>query len=786
MMNKQNVLKKAFSVSAQIGKMWGKASGYTAVKTFLHRAQQFAVCAILARSSILNGYAPFGAAMVGAVCTVSGGFAAILGAFLGYLVLSSTVGGVGAAAAALLIVAFRHVFADFDFVTGPWFMPCVTTASLAACEFVFLPPMHFTAAIMFMCMLMLTFGCTYFYRILLQPPREEGILRPTALLVLLATVLLSVSDITIGGIISPARICALVLVMGAAYTGGSAIGAAAGVALGITMDTAYGNGALFTCTYGFGALIGGGFRSMQRQIFAAVYLCAGTAAALLGAQTSVFVSAIGEGILAAIVFAAVPETIWLYLRETMIPRPRELSEAVRRVQIGARRYAAEAAQAFYDLYLSMSSGMRQGKHAANEDTREVFDRAAEKVCCKCSLCGSCWERNYINTLSALNDVSVTMMQRGRVYAADFPTHFSARCIQFPEFVQAVNETLAVLQQRREYEAKCEENRSLLAQQYAGLTGILRRLGNDLSQEVTTLPAREKQVRRYAAAFGQIEQVAVYRDGNGRLRIELGGTEVTTLLQQKEGFTAGLSALLGIGLTLPEKICDELGVRLLLREQAAFRVVVGMAQRKKKEESVSGDTGRYFMTENGQACLMLSDGMGTGEQAAQDSGAVIEQMERFLRAGVEIREILHTIAPAFRLQSDGMRFVTLDLLTVDLYTGRAESVKCGAAPSYMQTGGGLTRLMSQSLPIGLEENSAAAESVPLRFSHGDVYVMLSDGITDGVQDSWIVDKLNERTGDSPKELAQQLMAAAKERGSQDDMTVMVLRVERVHDKETYIP
>ncbi len=777
-MDKQHLYEKTFTLSARLGHLFGRVYHISAVKQLLLAAQQFALCAVLARGTIFGEYAPFGVAMVGAVCVVSSGFGAVLGAFFGYLILTSSISGVGNSAAVLLTMACSHIFSDFNCVTSAWFMPLVATACFGACSFVFLPPMTASTAAIFICILVLTFGSAYFYRISLLPPNEDSVmLRPGALLVLLTTLLVSVSDLSVGGIVTPARVAALTLVMGATYVGGSSAGTAAGIAFGVTMDAAAGRSALFACTYGFGALISGGFRGGNRQVFAAIYLCAGTAAALLGAEHPLFVSSIAEGILAAVFFAVIPTHVWLYLRETLLPSQPELTDAVRRIRTNARRYAGDAAQAFYEMYLGMSSGLTQGRRTASEDTREVFDHAAEQICCKCSLCASCWEHDYIGTLNALNDVSLAMLQRGRAQAADFPSHFSARCIRFPEFVRAINETFVLLQQKREYQSKCEENRSLLAQQYAGLTGILQHLGTDLSQDVVTLPARERQVRRYAAAFGTIEQVAVYRDGSGRLRIELGGRQLDAFLTQKDGFAAGLAALLGIGLTEPEQICDELGPRLLLREQAPFRAIIGIGQRKKPGESVSGDTGRYFVTESGVACMLLSDGMGTGELAARDSRTVLGHLERFLRAGLDIRDALQTVAPAFRLQNDGTRFVTLDMLTVDLYSGRAETLKCGAAPAYLRTGGNITRLNGQALPIGLMENGEMGESVPLRLVHGDVYVMLSDGINDGFEDGWVMDMLLTRISDGPKELAAQLVTAAASRGGQDDMTALVLRIEK---------
>ncbi len=59
----------------------------------------------------------------------------------------------------------------------------------------------------------------------------------------------------------------------------------------------------------------------------------------------------------------------------------------------------------------------------------------------------------------------------------------------------------------------------------------------------------------------------------------------------------------------------------------------------------------------------------------------------------------------------MRFTTLDAFTLDLFSGRAENLKCGAAPTYMQLNGRWTILPGTALPIGLAEEDELGDAVP---------------------------------------------------------------------------
>ena len=684
-------------------------------------------------------------------------------------------------AAALLVLCVMSVCTGLDVVRRPWFAPAAAAAAGTACTFVFLPfgeELRAPVVMTFLAVQGMTFGACRVYGAALAPPREDSDWRrPVTLLAVTATVLLSVSDLSLFGLFAPARAASLLLVLGTAYLGGPAAGAAAGVAFGAVMDLGVGEGALFTCCYGLSATAAGLFREGGRGKFALCAFASGLCAAMLGTGSDLFIPMLSELTAAVLLFASLPEAVWNALRRTLLPESLIGTKTRLRLRRAAGQCATEAAQAFYELYLAMLNGAAEGRAAGDENLKVVFDRASDRVCRNCVLCAQCWQKDYVSTLAALNDVTQPMLARGRAEMQDFPYHFTARCVHLPELIRAINSALFALRERQSMRRQQEENRSLLARQYAGITDILRQLGAEVTQDVTAQPMMEKQVRRYAAAFGWIDRVCAVRDAQGRLIIELYGDGTPDILRQGEGFAAGLSALLGVGLTEPKAAQNEFGDYIELHERAPFRAVVGIGRQQRSGVSVSGDTGCWFLTDAGVACLLLADGMGSGAAAAQDSRMLAGSMERFLRAGISLTDALGAVSPALRLRSDGTRFVTLDALTLDLFTGQAESLKCGAAPSYVRTGGRWSVLAGKSLPVGLSDEKNQYQSVPLRLGHGDLFILVSDGVSDGLDDNWVRELLREHGGEGPKELAARLVTEAKGRGSDDDRTAIVMRVEK---------
>lgn len=151
----------------------------------------------------------------------------------------------------------------------------------------------------------------------------------------------------------------------------------------------------------------------------------------------------------------------------------------------------------------------------------------------------------------------------------------------------------------------------------GITDILRQLGAEVTQDVTAQPMMEKQIRRYAAAFGWIDRVCAVRDAQGRLIVELYGDGIADILRQGEGFSAGLSALLDVALTEPREMENEFGTCLEMHERAPFRAVVGIGQAAALGRFGLGDSGCWFLTDAGvAAAARRRHGLGRGRRAGQ--------------------------------------------------------------------------------------------------------------------------------------------------------------------------
>lgn len=734
------------------------------------------LAAVLSGATVFGASAPFGVALVGAAGSGLCGAAALLGACFGYLAMLDFSSGLRYASACVLTFAVAFAFYDLKPMRRPWAMPLVAGLFNGFTGFIVLSQAGWRTVdvIWFLLEVLLTVAASWCYRLVLLPmrtSRTDRLLTPARRaggLVLLCTAAMALSPLYLYKDISLGRILSVLLVLSAAWRGGVSTGAVAGVAAGVSMDLAAAGTPLYTMAYGISGLTAGLRRGKGRPGCALVYALTNAAAVLWTWDQGLRLSILYEVLFACLAFLLIPERLLRRLGVWLAPdAPGPVDLQGRQL---ARQKLEDTARAFRTLCDSLRSAFRPPEN--DNDVATVFDRTASRVCRSCSLRGRCWKQDYNTTFNALNDATPAMVERGRAQAGDFPRHFSDRCIHFPAFLAAVNEELTALFYRRQYNARIRESRAAVCRQYAQLSEVLGAAAAELSRELVPDPAGDRRLRARIAELGLEVRTAVFRDSRGLLRVEAEGAGCAELSRPSR--LSDLSALLGAPLRVDR---EEEGF-LSLIHQEPLMALAGVAAQKKTGETVSGDAGTYFKRSDGQLYVLLCDGMGSGPEANRESSLAVRLLEQFLQAGMDTRHALTTLSSALALRGEETGgFTTVDLLQVDLFTGDGQLFKLGAAPTYVKKGASVQRLTAASLPAGLAGGeSGALDQFSLRLAPGDCVLMVSDGVCGTGDDSWLRDKLAAFDGESPKDLARELILQSP-REVTDDRTALVIRLEK---------
>ena len=170
-------------------------------------------------------------------------------------------------------------------------------------------------------------------------------------------------------------------------------------------------------------------------------------------------------------------------------------------------------------------------------------------------------------------------------------------------------------------------------------------------------------------------------------------------------------------------------------------------------------------------VLLCDGMGTGLGAVQESKTATELLRRLLSAGYPARYALQSLNSLCALRNRA-GIVTVELLELQLDSGRATLYKWGAAPSYLLSGYGAEKIGTAGPPPGLSvtDHREAAHQLSLR--RGECLLLVSDGVP---QETALRCCLL-RGNANPAALAQQLLSYGQPEG-EDDATVVTVMLKR---------
>ena len=733
----------------------------------------------MACARVLETGGPFGMALVAAAGPGGAGVAALLGAALGYLVTGGLDWSLRYMAACVLVDTVSYVFQDQPLARQRLFMPAAAAAVMVMTgwlgSFAYETAPRPLWAELFL-EASLAFGGCYFFREALsgglRTTETEELQHSVSLMILAACLLMTLSRLTLLDTISVGRLLALLLVMTAAMKGGMLTGAATGTLLGMAVDIARPGVPFYTMAYAFCGLLSGIFGRHGRFLFVLSFLLADALAGVSAWTSQVYTGALIECFCASVLFLLLPGNVLGQLGGLF-----QVTERGGGVS-GLRRFAASRIRGLGEAYADLVQVVQEGLEEPynEENVSRVFDRATDAVCAACRHKNRCWNAEYMDTLSAMNDATAAMKERGSLNREDLPEHFRERCTGLDAFVAAVNGELRALNYRRELRARLEEERHAAWGQYADISQVLGRVAAELGSPNGPDPLAERRLLRYLRSLDLDAETAVYRDGRGRLRVVIESGRLTPLTRQ-EDYLEKLSQVVGVRLCRPGEE-REASSRLTLLEAEPLAVSVGVAALKKKGERVSGDRGSYFKTEAGVLCVILADGMGAGDEAARDSARVVEILEKFLRAGADPAVAMKILNSVLLLRGgDNWGFTTVDLMCVDLFTGETCFYKYGAAPSYVKSGKQIRRVKGESLAAGLaSQEGAAPDVVRLRLQPGSTALIASDGVVADPEDSWVKDLLSQEQTDM-KRLARTVLREAEELyGARDDMTVLALRVE----------
>lgn len=552
---------------------------------------------------------------------------------------------------------------------------------------------------------------------------------------------------------------------------GCLAGAAAGAVIGLGGGDYFFGAALSLC-----GLLAGSTRRLGRWASALMLGAGNLLSSMYGLGYVQGVLPIPPLVIAGALYMVMPAPLLRKIGEWMESGDGKETDALEMTRILCARERRQTAL-LGAVFEELAQGYGQSETMPGE--QQLILQLRRALCSDCPGVEKCWggdSRKANRLLCRLLGAALT----GHPLPAEgtMPPETGRSCRRAAQINRRLGPLLNQMAEQRSRWLKCAEGRAMVANSFRQAQGIL--------EEATR---RKEQSVQWDASSAALAREALFREGMDMESISViwldGNMEIWA--RRSQGWTRS-EAQLAAGV-----LSEQLGgcIRPVLlkgeRQDAEMRfiqapmltVMAGASSRAKRQGVRCGDNYGIHALGGGKVLLALSDGMGSGERAGQESAAALRMMKKFLAAGLDSDQALNSINALLMMQGGEEMFATADICLADLRSGQAEFVKLGGCLSVILREGRAIRMEGGRLPLGILESVQPCKS-RMKLRAGDTLVMVSDGIADSAfeeQEDWLVGLLNAIGEAAPQELADQVLQAALMRdGDQpkDDMTVLAAK------------
>ncbi len=448
------------------------------------------------------------------------------------------------------------------------------------------------------------------------------------------------------------------------------------------------------------------------------------------------------------------------------------TEEMERIASDRLRNIAELFRRISRSYIEATASLEINE---TEEKQNILDIVTAQSCSRCSMLEECWHKSCERTYKVFYNAIDSWIKTGEVQ--ELPKSFRDTC-GFSDVITArAKGCLELYISKRLWRERLSSVRRLVAEQMKSAGDAIDELYRDMAQSKVDTALSNRIYKGLTSSLVK-SAAAVKRDGVTEIYIRLKSCHNCNVCT--DVILPEIKEITGRDFIKWDKDCviEKDNCFLHLIEEPPIRLSVASASASKEDSDISGDCYTY-MNIKGKCIIAVADGMGSGSKAREESAASIELYEDFVCAGFGSETTLDIINSVLLMGEDRESFTTLDICTVDLYSGKTEFIKIGAVSTVVVHPDGVDIIRSSTLPAGiLGQVDTDAETRQLE--KGDIIVMMTDGVLDSMgnvvrNESWLIDVIEKRRTNNPKILAQSILDKAVENSQgtvRDDMTVLV--------------
>ncbi len=577
-----------------------------------------------------------------------------------------------------------------------------------------------------------------------------------------------------------------------ALAGGAPLGASVGVVAGLILSLADLTAIVQMSLLAFAGLLAGLLRDGGKMAVAfGMLLGTSILAIYVGSQSDVM-SSTWESAAAAILLMLTPK-VMIRTIARYVPGTNEHAKSQHDYAKRVREVTAERVSQYSEVFrqLSRSFGQFSGASSAlkrEEELGHFMNAVAERSCLNCHRQNSCWETKFYHTHQMMTDM-ITSVEEGRTPSAkSMPRQWTSHCVKPAQVIGVMEQQYELYKNNMHWKKQIFDSRQLVAEQLSGVSKVMEDLAGEIKREGQTLHLQEEQIREALEGLGlSIQEIEVINLEEGNIEIELYHHFSQGYDECRKIIAPLLTDILGEHVAVKsERASGKSGEPTLVIFGSAkeYEIETGIAGAAKGGDLLSGDSFSMLELGNGKFAVAISDGMGNGERAREESSAALSILQQLLQSGMDEQLAVKSVNSILLLRSSDEVFATVDLAIIDLYTAKTMFMKIGSTPSFIKRGNEVILVTANNLPIGILQE-IDVDTISMQLQPGDALIMMSDGIYDAPghavnKEMWMKRMITELKTSDPQEMADALLETVvrhHEGDIADDMTVLVARVDK---------
>lgn len=466
---------------------------------------------------------------------------------------------------------------------------------------------------------------------------------------------------------------------------------------------------------GCAGLIGGLLSKRGKTVSAVAFTVVSLFLTLFMGKLSWAASLMTDTLIAAALYSLIPDKIYMKAVNTAVESRSAVTEHLsRKISFGA------------DCFVSIGSSTDKASELLAEKNCsriEISKTVCDKICSSCRNRDFCCKSDENRVRAAFLPCEKLLLGKGFITVTELPRCIES-CTKKAEIAELMNklytQNSALLRKNEDH----IRSREVFGEQLSSSVKFMNDLGDFRSNDRIYDENLSERVNSIICRYGGTEpSAAVFFDKSGNIFISCFYSG--KLDHTPEEVTEKLSSLIDRELEPPEFYSEGELIHACWHEPTVFDIEVGKAVLCGRE-SVSGDSSIQFTDGFGRVYFLIADGMGSGNRAALESSMACSLTAKLIRAGADGATALQLVNALLISKSTDEVFTTADMLSIDLFTGKADFFKAGAAQSFVRTGGTVSTVENSALPLGIIA-STGLKPFSVRLTDGDCAAVFSDGI-----------------------------------------------------------